>query len=335
MRHITYAQAVLEALSQEMESDPRVFLMGEDVGVYGGSYGVVKGLIEQFGPERVRDTPISEAGFTGAAVGAAMTGTRPVVEIMYSDFLTAAMDQIVNHAAKMQYMFNGVFQLPMVIRSPAGSGTGAAAQHSQSPEAWFTHVPGLKVVVPSDPHDAKGLLISSIRDTNPVLFFEQKMLYSMKGPVPEEPYEIPLGKAAVKRAGEDVTIISYGSMVPTALEAAELLEKEHGVSCHILDLRTLTPLDEDGVIEAAAKTRRVLILHEAVKTGGFGAEIAARIAEHEVSSTLLAPITRLCGKDVPIPFARNLEKAAVPCTAEVVSAVMSITGSSNSRILAV
>lgn len=324
MRYITYSEAVREALAQEMAIDSRVFIMGEDVGVYGGSYGVLKGLIDQFGPERVRDTPISEAGFTGAAVGAAMTGTRPVVEIMYSDFLTVAMDQIVNHAAKIQYMFNGSFQLPLVLRSPCGAGTGAAAQHSQSPEAWFTNIPGLKVVVPSDPYDVKGLLASSIRDSNPVLFFEPKMLYSQKGEVPEEPYEIPLGVSAVKRDGYDVTVITYGSTVPTALQAADILMDRWGVSCRILDLRTLVPLDEQSIIESAEKTRRVVILHEAPKTGGFGAEIAARIAEHEVSASLEAPLVRVCGKDVPIPFAENLEAAAVPNADDVAAAVLGI-----------
>ncbi len=319
MRQISCSEAVREAIAQEMEQDGRVFLMGEDVGVYGGSYGVLKGLVERFGSERIRDTPISEAGFVGAAVGAAMTGTRPIVEIMYSDFLLTAMDQIVNQAAKMQYMFHGAFQLPLVIRAPSGSGTGAAAQHSQSLEALFTHIPGLKVVAPSTPYDLKGLLISSIRDTNPVLFLEQKTLYPCMGPVPREFYEIPLGKAKVCREGDDVAVITYGRMVHTALDAARILEERHGISVHVLDLRSLVPLDEEAVISAALRTRRVVILHEAARNGGFGGELAARIAGHGAVSSLEAPILRICGRDVPIPFSRTLEEAAVPSVEEVIS----------------
>ncbi len=310
-----------EALAQEMRRDSRVFIMGEDVGVYGGSYGVLTGLVDEFGPQRVIDTPISEAGFTGAAVGAAMTGTRPVVEIMYSDFLTVAMDQIVNNAAKMRYMFNGAFSVPMVIRSPVGSGTGAAAQHSQCTEAWFAHVPGLKVAVPATPYDAKGLLTAAIRDDNPVLVFEPKTLYRETGEVPEEPYTVELGKARVCRDGDDVTVITYGRMVPLALEAAAQLESHDGITCHVVDLRTLTPLDEEAVIRGAERTGRVLILHEAVKTGGFGAEVAARIAEHPVSLTLKTPLVRVCGKDVPIPFSQTLEEAAVPGMEELLQSV--------------
>lgn len=325
-RRITYQEAVNEALALEMRRDSRVFIMGEDVGVYGGSYGVLSGLIDEFGSQRVIDTPISEAGFTGAAVGAAMTGTRPVVEIMYSDFLTVAMDQIVNHAAKMRYMFNGAFSVPMVIRSPLGSGTGAAAQHSQCNEAWFTHVPGLKVAVPATAYDAKGLLTAAIRDDNPVLIFEPKTLYRDTAEVPEEPYTVELGKARVCSEGDDVTIITYGRMVPLAVQAAALLEEYDGISCHVIDLRTLIPLDEEAVIAGAARTGRVIILHEAVKTGGFGAEIAARIAEHPISFELKTPIVRLCGKDIPIPFSRVLEEAAVPGMEDLLHAVRLMAG---------
>ena len=322
-RRITYREAVREAIAQEMESDPRVFVMGEDVGVYGGSYGVLKGLIDRFSSERIRDTPISEAGFTGAAVGAAMTGTRPIVEIMYSDFLTTAMDQVVNQAAKMHSMFSGALQVPMVIRSPVGSGTGAAAQHSQSVEAWFAHVPGLKVVMPSTPYDAKGLLISAVRDHNPVLVFEPKTLYSAVGEVPEAPYTVPFGCAVTRRSGRDIAVITYGRTAPLALKAAQELEAESGISCTVVDLRSLVPMDEQAVLDAAAAAGRVIILHEAVQTAGFGAEIASRIAEHPGTlSRLKAPLVRVCGKDVPIPFAPELEAAAVPQIRDIKQAAL-------------
>jgi len=254
-----------------------------------------------------------------------MTGTRPIVEIMYSDFLTTAMDQVVNHAAKMCYMFNGAFQVPMVIRSPIGSGTGAAAQHSQSVEAWFAHVPGLKVVMPSTPYDAKGLVISAVRDNNPVLVFEPKTLYGTVGEVPEAPYTVPFGSAVTRRSGRDIAVITYGRTAPLALKAAEELEAESGISCTVVDLRSLIPMDEQAVLEAAAAAGRVIILHEAVKTAGFGAEIAARIAEHPaVMSRLKAPLVRLCGKDVPIPFARELEEAAVPQIGDIKQAALGL-----------
>jgi len=322
-RVITYAEAVREAIEEEMLRDPSVFVMGEDIGAYGGSFGVLSGLAEKFGAERVRDTPISEAGFTGAAVGAAMTGTRPIVEIMFSDFLTVAMDQVVNHAAKMRYMFGGTFFVPMVIRTPGGSGTGAAAQHSQSLESWFAHVPGLKVVVPSNPADAKGLLKASVRDDNPVLFFEQKTLYPLKGLVSKKTDDllVPLGTAHVLREGRDCTIISYGRMIPEAAEAAEQLSRL-GADCEVIDIRSLVPLDEETLFSSVEKTGRVLIVHEAVKTGGFGAEIAARIAESDLSRRLRSPIGRLGGKDIPIPFSKKLEDAAVPCAADIVRAVL-------------
>jgi pyruvate/2-oxoglutarate/acetoin dehydrogenase E1 component len=311
MREITYATAIKEAMCDEMRKDEDVFLMGEDVGIYGGAFGVSVGMIDEFGPERVRDTPISEAVIAGAAAGAAVTGMRPIAEIMFSDFTTIAMEQLVNQAAKMRYMFGGKAKVPMVLRTPGGSGTGAAAQHSQSLEAWFCHVPGLKVVIPSTPYDAKGLLKSAIRDDNPVIFIEQKLLYRKKGLIPEEDYTIPLGKADIKRAGKDVTVITYGRMVPTCLDVAEVLSNE-GIEIEVVDPRTLLPLDKETIIQSARKTGRVLIVHEAVQTGGFGGEIAAVIGDSEAFFYLDAPIKRLGGLNVPIPYCPELEKNVVP-----------------------
>jgi len=312
LRELTYAQAIREAMCHEMRRDENVFLMGEDVGVYGGAFGVSVGMIEEFGPERVRDTPISEAVIAGAAAGAAVTGMRPIAEIMFSDFITISMDQLVNQAAKIRYMFGGKAKVPMVLRAPAGSGTGAAAQHSQSPEAWYCNVPGLKVVIPSTPADAKGLLISAIRDDNPVLFLEQKLLYRTKGDVPEGEYTVPLGKAAVHREGSDATVITYGRMLPMCMQAAEQLEKEEGISVEIVDPRTLVPLDKETVINSAKKTGRVLIVHEACQTGGFGGERAAVIADSDAFFYLDAPIMRYGGMDVPIPYCPELERNVVP-----------------------
>jgi len=320
MREITYAQAVKEAMCEEMRANEDVFLMGEDVGLYGGAFGVSVGMFEEFGADRVKDTPISEAVIAGAAAGAAVTGMRPIAEIMFSDFTTIAMDQLVNQAAKMRYMFGGKAKVPMVLRTPGGSGTGAAAQHSQSLEAWFCHVPGLKVVVPSTPYDAKGLLKAAIRDDNPVMFFEQKLLYRKKGQVPEEEYIVPLGVADVKREGTDVTIISYGRMVPVCLEAAEKLA-EKGISVEVVDPRTLVPLDKEALIKSAKKTGRVLIIHEACQTGGFGGELAAVISDSEAFFYLDAPVKRLGGLDVPIPYCPKLEKNVVPTVQTVQQAV--------------
>ncbi|MGQ9494193.1 MAG: alpha-ketoacid dehydrogenase subunit beta [Anaerolineae bacterium] len=319
MREITYAEAVREALRQEMQRDPNVFLMGEDIGIYGGAFGVTLGLLEEFGPERVRDTPISEGVIAGAAAGAALTGMRPVAEIMFMDFTTLAMEQLVNQAAKTRYMFGGKAKVPMVLRTPAGSGTGAAAQHSQSLEAWFVHVPGLKVVMPSTPYDAKGLLISAIRDDNPVIFVEQKLLYRTKGPVPEEPYTVPLSVAEVKRAGRDITIVATGVMVTRSLAAAEKLAKE-GIEAEVVDPRTLKPYDAETITQSVIKTGRVLIVHEAYKTCGFGAEIAAMISEGPAFMYLNAPIRRLAGLDIPIPYNRNLEYHTVPQVEDIVTA---------------
>jgi len=312
MRELTYAQALREAMTLEMRRDEDVFLMGEDIGVYGGAFGVTAGMLEEFGPERVRETPISEAAIVGAAAGAAVTGMRPIAEIMFSDFLTIAMDQLVNQAAKMRYMFGGTAKVPMVVRAPAGSGTGAAAQHCQSPEAWFCNVPGLKVVIPSTPADAKGLLTAAIRDDNPVLFLEQKLLYKTTGPVPEGEYIVPLSKAAVHRTGTDITIITYGRMLPMCLKAAEELEARHGISTEVGDPRTLVLLDKETIIASAKKTGRVLIVHEACQTGGFGGELAAVIAESDAFHRLKAPIRRYGGLDVPIPYSPGLEARAVP-----------------------
>lgn len=312
MRELTYAQAINEAMSFEMRRDKNVFLMGEDVGIYGGAFGVSVGMFQEFGPDRVRDTPISEAAIAGAAAGAAVTGMRPIAEIMFSDFITISMDQLVNQAAKMRYMFGGKAKVPMVLRAPAGSGTGAAAQHSQSPEAWFCNAPGLKVVIPSTPADAKGLLIAAIRDDNPVLFLEQKLLYRTKGDVPEGEYVVPLSKAKVHREGKDVSIITYGRMLPMCLKASEELEKEMGISVEVVDPRTLVPLDKETIIASAKKTGRVLIVHEGCQTGGFGGELAAVIADSDAFFYLDAPIKRYGGMDVPIPYCPELEKNVVP-----------------------
>jgi pyruvate/2-oxoglutarate/acetoin dehydrogenase E1 component len=322
-RELSYAEAVREALRQAMEQDPRVVLLGEDIGTYGGAFGVTDGLLEQFGPERVRDTPISEAAITGCAIGAALTGLRPVLEVQFMDFITLCMEQLVLQAAKIRYMFGGKAQVPLVLRTPAGAGTGAAAQHSESLEAWFVHVPGLKVVAPSTPRDAKGLLLASIRDPNPVVFVEHKLLYRTRGPVPEEPYELPLGRAEVKREGTDVTVVATSGMVPRALAAADRLAEE-GVSVEVVDPRTLRPLDTDTILASVRKTGRVVVVYEGVKTLGVGAEIAARIAESDALYHLQAPVVRLGGAECPIPYNRNLERAAVPQEEDVVQAVRQV-----------
>ena len=318
-RELSYMEAVREALWQEMERDERVFIIGEDVGVYGGAFGVTRGMVERFGSQRVIDTPISEYGIAGAITGAALTGMRPVGEIMFMDFTTLAMEQLVNQAAKMRFMFGGTIEVPFVLRTPAGSGTGAAAQHSQSLESWFVHVPGLKVVMPSTPYDVKGLLLSSIRDDNPVLFVEHKLLYKTKGPVPEAPYTLPLGTAEVKREGRDVTIVATSIMVGRSLEAAEQLAQE-GVEVEVVDPRTLKPLDEETIVRSAIKTGRVLIVHEACTTGGYGGELAAVIAGSEAFDYLDAPIVRLAGRDMPIPYNRTLEYHTVPQVEDIVEA---------------
>ncbi len=317
MREITYLEAIREAMTQEMERDSRVFLIGEDIGEYGGAFQVTYGMLEKFGSERILDVPITELGLTGAAVGAALIGMRPIAEIMFMDFTTLASEQLVNQAAKLRFMFGGQSTVPMVLRTPAGSGTGAAQHHSQSFENWFVHVPGLKVVMPTTPYEAKGLLISSIRDNNAVVFIEHKLLYKTKGEVPEDLYEIPLGVADIKREGTDLTIIATGIMVQKSLAAAEELSKE-GIDIEVVDPRTLRPLDTETIVNSVRKTGKVLIVHEAVKTGGFGGELAGVISESEAFGYLEAPIIRLAGKEVPIPYNRELERASVPQIEDIV-----------------
>jgi len=318
MREITYAEALREALHQKMEQDPSVFLIGEDIGVYGGAFCVTAGLLETFGPKRVRDTPISEAAIAGACVGSALTGMHPVGEIQFSDFVVIAMEQIVMQAAKIRFMFGGKATVPMVIRLPGGSGTGAAAQHSECLENWFIHLPGLRVVMPSTPYDAKGLLISSIENNNPVMFFEHKLLYKTKGEVPEDMYRVPLGKSAILREGKHLTVVAISVMVLRTLEAAKTLALE-GIEVEVIDPRTLSPLDDQPIIESVIKTGKCLIVHEAVKTSGFGGEISSRIMESQAFGFLEAPVIRLAGKDVPIPYNHNLEYHAVPQVEDIVT----------------
>jgi pyruvate dehydrogenase E1 component beta subunit len=323
LRELSYAEAVREALAQAMEADERVFLMGEDIGVYGGAFQVTGDLVHRFGEDRVMDTPIAELGAAGVAVGAALAGCRPVFEFQFSDFATLAMEQIVNQAAKIRFMLGGKVSVPLVMRFPAGSGTGAAAQHSQSLDAWFAHVPGLKVVQPSTPHDAKGLLLSAIDDPDPVMVFEHKLLYKMKGEVPENAYRVPIGKAAVRREGRHVTLVATAIMVHRALEAADALAQD-GIEAEVIDLRTLRPLDTGTVIASVKKTSRLACIYEGVKTLGIGAEISAMIAESEAFDYLDAPILRLGGAEAPIPYNPVLEKAAVPQTDRIVAAVRNL-----------
>jgi acetoin:2,6-dichlorophenolindophenol oxidoreductase subunit beta len=322
MRTLSIAAALNEALKQEMRRDANVFVTGEDVGVYGGIFGVTAGLLDEFGPERVRDTPITESAIIGLAVGAATAGLRPVAELMFIDFIGVSLDQLYNQAAKMKYMFGGKARLPFVLRTTCGAGMSAAAQHSQSLEAWFMHVPGLKVVAPSTPYDAKGLLLSAIRDDNPVVFIEHKMLYGVEGEVPEEDYTIPLGQADVKRQGSDVTVVATMAMVHKALAAAETLAQA-GISVEVVDPRTLSPLDRDTILESVKKTRRAVIVHEAVKQAGPGAEIAATLAE-EAFDYLDAPIKRVGAPFTPVPFSPALEKEFIPSEQQIVSAIQEV-----------
>jgi acetoin:2,6-dichlorophenolindophenol oxidoreductase subunit beta len=316
VRTLSYAEAIREAMAIALESDPAVILMGEDIGVYGGAFQVTLDLIDRFGPDRVMDTPISELGGAGVAVGAAMTGLKPIFEFQFSDFAALAMEQIVNQAAKMRYMLGGEASVPVVFRMPAGSGTGAAAQHSQSLEAWFGHVPGLKVVQPSTPEDAKGLLLAALADPDPVLIFEHKLLYKMKGEVPSGYYTTPIGKALVRRSGADVTIVAGAIMVHRALEAAERLAAE-GVQAEVIDLRSIRPIDHATILESVRKTGRLLVVYEGVKSYGVGAEISAMVAESDAFDFLDAPIMRLGGAESPIPYNPDLERAAVPQTADI------------------
>jgi 2-oxoisovalerate dehydrogenase E1 component len=319
-REITYVEALNEAMAGEMARDERVFVMGEDVGQTGGIFSVTKGLWERFGNDRVRDTPITEVGFTGAGVGAAIAGMRPVVEIQIFDFVALTMDMLVNQAAKFRYMLGGKPTVPMVVRGPQGGGIRMAAQHSQSLEAWFTHVPGLVVMAPSTPYDAKGMLTAAIRDDNPVIFLEHKMLYmESKGVVPEADYAIPIGKGDIKRQGTDVTVVATLTMVGRALAAARVLERE-GVSVEVVDPRTLRPLDEDIILNSVAKTNRLLIAHEAWKNGGFGAEVAALVVEKGFDD-LDAPIVRVGGLDVPMPYNDALEREVIPSQERLTKAI--------------
>ena len=309
-REISFAEAVREALAEEMRRDSRVFILGEDVAEAGTPFKVLSGLVEEFGTKRVVDTPISEAGFTGLAVGAAMTGLRPVVDIMFGDFITLTMDQMANQAAKVHYMSGGKWRVPMVMRTTLGAARRSAAQHSQSLHAWFSHVPGLKVVLPSTPYDAKGLLKTAIRDENPVVFFEDKMMFKMKGPVPLEEYTIPLGVADVKREGDDITLVATSSMVQVALGAASLLE-EIGISAAVIDPRTTWPLDENTLVDSVKKTSRAIVIDEGYGRYGVTAEIAAVIAEGAFHY-LDAPVKRMGAMHVPIPFSPPLEDVTVP-----------------------
>ena len=317
-RELTLGEAVREALAEEMRRDPRVFICGEDIAEAGTVFKVLTGLVDEFGKERVLDTPISEAGFTGIAVGAAMTGMRPVVDIMFGDFVTLTMDQIVNQAAKVHYMSGGKWKVPMVMRATLGATRRSAAQHSQSLHAWFCHVPGLKVVLPSTPYDAKGLLKTAIRDDNPVVFFEDKMMYRLKGPVPVEEYTIPFGVADIKRAGSDITIVATSSMVQVALGAAKLLE-EFDISAEVIDPRTVWPLDEKTLIGSAKKTSRAIVVDEGYERYGVTAEIASVIAEGAFYD-LEAPVKRIGAMHVPIPFSPPLEDATVPTEKSVFEA---------------
>jgi len=316
---LTYREALNQALCEEMRRDDRVFLIGEDVGYYQGAFKVSKGFVEEFGPRRVVDTPITELGFTGLAIGAAMAGLRPVVEVMTFNFAILAMDQIVNNAAKIRYMSGGQIGVPMVIRGPGSAAHQLGAQHSQSLEAWFCHVPGLKVVAPATPHDAKGLLKSAVRDENPVIFIEGQLLYPVKGEVGEGDYTIPLGLAEVKRTGTDITIIAYSKMLHQALEAAEILSRE-GIQAEVVDPRTLRPLDLDTLAASVKKTGKAVIVEEGWPFAGLGAQIAESLYGR-VFDYLDGPIVRVTGRDVPMPYARNLEDAAVPDARRVVEAV--------------
>ncbi|ESY75330.1 alpha-ketoacid dehydrogenase subunit beta [Mesorhizobium sp. M0051] len=319
VRELSYAQAIQEAMAIAMAMDERVFLMGEDIGVYGGAFQVTGDLVERFGTSRVIDTPISELGGAGVAVGAALTGMRPIFEFQFSDFATLAMEQIVNQAAKMRFMLGGEVSVPVVMRFPAGSGTGAAAQHSQSLEAWLGHVPGLKVIQPATPYDAKGMLLAAVADPDPVMIFEHKLLYKVKGPVPEGYYTVPIGKADIRREGRDLTIVATSIMVQKALDAAAALESE-GIDVEIVDLRTIRPMDKQTIIDSVKKTSRLMCVYEAVKTLGIGAEVSAMIAESEAFDYLDAPIVRLGGAETPIPYNPELEKATVPQVPDIITA---------------
>jgi len=319
---ITFREALRQALREEMQRDDKVFLLGEDIGKLGGCFRVTQGLLKEFGEKRVIDTPLSESAIAGACVGASLVGMRPVGEIMFADEMTIAMDQVVNNAAKVRYLYGGRKSAPLVIRTPHGAGTGAGPHHTQSLEAWFVHVPGLVVVMPSTPYDAKGLLKSSIRSDNPVIFFEHKMLYPLKGEVPEGEYLVPLGKADIKREGKDVTVVATGAMVHRTLKVASNLTKK-GISVEVVDPRTLRPLDKETILNSVEKTKKVVVVEEACKTGGFGAEIVAICAE-EAFDFLQAPVKRVAAPDTPVPANRLLEDLFVPSEKKIEDTITSL-----------
>lgn len=320
MVEMTYSEAIRDAMDIALRTDERVILMGEDIGVYGGAFQVTGDLVHKYGEERVIDTPISELGGAGIAIGAALTGLRPIYEFQFSDFATLAMEQIVNQAAKLRYMLGGEVSVPVVMRLPSGSGTGAAAQHSQSLEVWLAHVPGLKVIQPSTPHDVKGMLLASLKDPDPVMIFEHKLLYKTKGLVPQGHYLVPIGKAEVRREGTNVTIVATSIMVHKSMAAAEELQKD-GISAEVIDLRTIRPIDQETVLSSVEKTSRLVCVYEGVKTLGVGAEISAMVAESPAFDFLDAPIVRLGGSENPIPYNPELEKASVPQVADIISTV--------------
>jgi len=327
-RELTYLEAIREEKKKKMREDSSVYLIGEDIAEYGGAFGVTVGMLEEFGRERIRNTPISEEAIIGVAIGSAITGMRPIAEIMFSDFMTIAMDQIVNQAAKIRYMFGGKASVPMVIRTAGGGGTGAAAQHSQSLEALVAHIPGLKVVMPSCPYDAKGLLISSINDNNPVIFIEHKLLYKNKKyiqNVPEEIYEIPLGKGDIKREGTDISIAATSYMVQKSLEVANKLSRERGIECEIIDIRTLRPLDTDIILNSVKKTGKLLCVEEAPVFGGFMSEVAAEVSEKGFD-WLDAPVTRVAGRNCPVPYSLVLEQEMIPGLMRIEMGILNLLG---------
>ncbi len=329
-RQLQYRQALNEALHEEMARDQSVCVLGEDIGSYGSPFKITEGLYQRFGEKRVRDTPISEAGFCGLAVGAAMTGLRPVVEVLYVDFVTLAMDQIVNQAAKARYMFGGKARVPMVVRAQGGGGRGNAAQHSQSLEMWFVHTPGLVVIQPATPYDAKGLLKAAVRSDDPVIFLEHKLLYNTTGPVPEGEYLVPIGQADVKRTGDDVTIVATSRMVLLALNAAQELAQQ-GIEAEVIDPRTLKPLDIETIVRSVQKTGRLVVVNEGHLTGGFTAEVAARV-QREAFDWLDAPIMQVATEDVPLPYAGLLELEALPKEQDIINAVQSIVQGSEREV---
>jgi len=326
MRELSYLEAIREALQQKMREDSSIYLIGEDIAEYGGAFGVTVGMLEEFGKERVRNTPISEEAIIGIAIGTAVTGIRTIAEIMFSDFLTIAMDQIVNQAAKIRYMFGGRARVPLVIRTAGGGGTGAAAQHSQSLEALVAHIPGLKVVMPSCPYDAKGLLISSIDDDNPVIFIEHKLLYKNKKyiqNVPLQMYKIPLGKGDIKRTGSDISIVATSYMVQKSLEAAKDLSNEKGIECEVIDIRTLRPLDIDIILDSIKKTGRLLCVEEAPIFGGFMGEVSAQVSEKGFDM-LDAPVVRVAGRNCPVPYSTVLEQEMIPSVERIEKGILNL-----------